>query len=204
VAQVASRALRVAAPERLESIAERWLRPARAQERRRSARARCNAPATTSVGRLFDGVAALLGLRARVSFEGQAAMELEFLASRETARTAPYALPLSTAPTRSSATCGRSFARSSTTSLAAPRAKPSPRAFTPLVAFALEIAERAERADVVLSGGCFQNRLLRTSLAEKLRARGHRVHVAREIPCNDGGISAGQAYAVALKRRAIA
>jgi hydrogenase maturation protein HypF len=197
--------LSVAAPERLESIAERWLGPHELRSVAGALARGVNAPATTSVGRLFDGVAALLGLRARVSFEGQAAMELEFLASRETARTAPYALPLIDGPY---ALVGdvRPLVREILDDLArgTSRETIAARFHAALVAFALEIAERAERADVVLSGGCFQNRLLRTSLAEKLGARGHRVHVAREIPCNDGGISAGQAYAVALKRRAIA
>jgi hydrogenase maturation protein HypF len=50
----------------------------------------------------------------------------------------------------------------------------------------------------VLSGGCLQNRLLRTNVANALGARGHRGATAREIPCNDGGISAGQAYVAAL------
>lgn len=197
--------LSVAAPERVESIAERWLGPHERTSVVGALARGVNAPATTSVGRLFDGVAALLGLRTRASFEGQAAMELEFLASRETTRAAPYTLPLVDG---AYALIGdvRPLVRELLADLDRGRSHETiaARFHASLVAFALDIAERAQRENVVLSGGCFQNRLLRSALAARLRERGHRPFVAREIPCNDGGISAGQAYVVALRRGAFA
>jgi hydrogenase maturation protein HypF len=190
-----------AAPESVAAFGERWLAPDELERLLAALDRGVNAPITTSVGRLFDGVAALLDLRRRSSFEGQAAMELEFLASSEPAGAPPYALPLVDGPyalvgdvrplvCEVLAELGRGT----------PKARIAARFHATLVEFAVDIATRAEREHVVLSGGCFQNRLLRTALAGALRDRGHYVAVARDVPCNDGGISAGQAYVVALAR----
>jgi hydrogenase maturation protein HypF len=191
-----------AAPELLRSTGERWLGAEDLESLVTALARRVNAPSTTSVGRLFDGIAALLGVRTRCSFEGQAAMELEFLASRDAGHVTPYSLPLVDGPY---ALVGdvRPLVRDVLSDVAkrAPTERVAARFHATLVEFAVDIAMRAGREHVVLSGGCFQNAILRTTLARVLRARGHRVLVARDVPCNDAGISVGQAYIVALRRR---
>jgi hydrogenase maturation protein HypF len=63
-----------------------------------------------------------------------------------------------------------------------------------LVDWAVELARATELEDVVLTGGCFQSRLLREGCTAALRAAGHRVWSAEAVPCHDGGIAVGQAW----------
>ncbi|MHB1074077.1 MAG: carbamoyltransferase HypF [Gemmatimonadaceae bacterium] len=160
-----------------------------------------NAPLASSMGRLFDAAAAVLGLRTRASYEGQGAMELESLAGRCDAAPLPFPvrerhdgmleldpLPLLVALAEARR-AGRPLVQ-----LAA--------AFHESVALgsALQVQCAAEQTGidtVVLGGGVFQNARLLTSLASLLRTRGFRVLTARELPPNDGGLSFGQAVVAA-------
>jgi hydrogenase maturation protein HypF len=157
---------------------------------------KANAPLSSGAGRLFDAVAALLGIRERVSYEGQAAIELEHLAGATAA--APYSLP--GGPTID----GTELLRRVHADLHAcrPRAEIAA-AFTESLAAAF--ADAAARAGgtrvAVLSGGCFQNLRLTTSTRRRLEAHGFRVLSHRAVPPNDGGIAYGQA-AVAAARMA--
>jgi len=156
-----------------------------------------NSPPTSSCGRLFDTVAVMLGLRERVTYEGQAAIELEALAeSAKTDRVYPFAVeeggeslivdfcPMIRALTEDAA-------GGKEPSLAA-------RAFHNTVAAAAgEVCERI-RADsgagrVVLSGGVFQNRLLSEEVSSILAGKGFQVFPHRLVPPNDGGLALGQA-----------
>jgi hydrogenase maturation protein HypF len=67
-----------------------------------------------------------------------------------------------------------------------------------LVALGVELAERAGSASVVLTGGCFQNRLLHEGLVARLSRAGHSVYTARAVPPNDGGIAVGQIFVAAV------
>jgi hydrogenase maturation protein HypF len=150
------------------------------------------APQTTSMGRLFDAVAALCGVRPVVTYEGQAAVELEALADPSATGAYPLGADLD--------------ARELIAAVAAdsaPVAVVSAR-FHRAVAGATAAACAATGADLaVLSGGVFQNRLLLTWTAERLEALGLRVLVPERLPANDGGISYGQAaIAAALTRGA--
>jgi len=155
-----------------------------------------NAPLCSSVGRLFDAVAALVGVGAS-TFEGQAAMELEALA-RSVAPTAPYELPLVgdvleleplTHAVLADIAAGRSRAEIA-------------RAFhDALVEGACAIARHVGVARVALGGGCFQNRLLVESISERLVADGFTVLAPGAVPPNDGGISVGQAWLAACDPR---
>jgi hydrogenase maturation protein HypF len=148
------------------------------------------APMTTSVGRLFDAVAALCGLRTTVNYEGQAAAELEGVAAL--GETAGYPMPELDA---------RETIRAIVRDLNAgvPVDLVSARFHN---ALAEATAESCTGADtVVLSGGVFQNRLLLERTADRLERRGLRVLIPRRLPPNDGGISYGQA-AVAAARAA--
>ena len=154
-----------------------------------------NAPYTTSVGRLFDVVAALAGVRERSSFEGQAAMELEF-AAEEVADATPYPLVL-----RGSAPIVVDWEPLLLEVVAdrrrgAPVAVVSARFHEALARLAAELALRAGVPAVALAGGCFQNLRLATSTRRRLEAAGFTVHSPSLAPPNDGGLSLGQAWVV--------
>jgi hydrogenase maturation protein HypF len=157
-------------------------------------RRRLNAPVTTSAGRLFDAVAALVGLRSRVSFEGQAAMELEFLADPTEA--GAYPLPL-----QEPAGEGLPYQLDWGPLLEAllderrrgsDRSVMSARFHNALVRGMVAVAEAAGEPKVALTGGCFQNRLLVERARERLERAGFEVLVHRVVPANDGGVSLGQ------------
>jgi hydrogenase maturation protein HypF len=146
-------------------------------------------PVTTSMGRLFDAVAALCGVRAAVTYEGQAAIELEALADRAERGTYPMPGVLD----------ARAVVRAVAEDLEAHVAAPVVAArFHNAVAAATARAcsAAAGRAGVdvaVLSGGVFQNRLLLETTAAQLEGAGLRVLSHRRVPPNDGGIAFGQA-----------
>jgi hydrogenase maturation protein HypF len=153
-----------------------------------------NAPVTTSAGRLFDGVAALLGLHQRANFEGQAAMALEFAADPN--ERGSYPLPLLTTEEDSQGwvldwgplvTAVIDDLQKGTD-----RGIIAARFHNGLVSAAAEVAAARGEELVALSGGCFQNRFLTEHLVSKLGEKGHRVLLHRQVPPNDGGISLGQ------------
>jgi len=148
---------------------------------------------TTSMGRLFDTVAALLGFIREQTFEGQAAMWLEHLA-RSSGDVEPYAFPLADGEL--------DFRPMLKTIVAERRAGRVPdeiaRAFHRTVAAAVvDIAKRFAIHRVVVSGGVFQNALLMEILVAEL---GDRLWFNTIVPPNDGGLSLGQAALAALVR----
>jgi hydrogenase maturation protein HypF len=155
------------------------------------------APLTTSMGRLFDAVAALCGLRSTVSYEGQAAIELEALA--DAAEPGAYALPLEDGPEGAFVLDARvtirevlaDLERGATPAVVSARFH---RAVAGATARACARAAEAAGTDrAVLSGGVFQNRLLLEQTAAELRASGLSVLTPERVPPNDGGIAYGQA-----------
>jgi hydrogenase maturation protein HypF len=148
-----------------------------------------NAPLSSGMGRLFDAVAALLGVRDVVTYEGQAAIELEQLAGDTVA--APYAWQLGGAAPLVRAIADDLEAGRDRSEIAA--------AFHETIAAASADACEAaiEPRVVVLSGGSFQNLRLLDSTTRRLRERGFRVLGHRVVPPNDGGISYGQAAVAA-------
>jgi hydrogenase maturation protein HypF len=152
-----------------------------------------NAPLSSGMGRLFDAVAALLGLRDVGTYEGQAAVELEQLAGSTSAE--PYAWPFGD---------GVPLVRAVHDDLADGRPRGEIAAAfheTVAAAAAAACAELAEPRTVVLSGGTFQNVRLLASTRQRLESLGFRVLTHRLVPPNDGGLSYGQA-AVAAARAA--
>lgn len=146
-----------------------------------------NCPVTTSAGRLFDAAAALLGLCPVSTFEGEAAMALEFAARRAE----PCALP------RPSTDWQELFEVLATPTLSvAARAAGFHHA---LAAMILEQAKQIGIEQVLLTGGCFQNAMLTELAAARLREAGFRVFTHRAMPPNDGSIAAGQILAAALR-----
>jgi hydrogenase maturation protein HypF len=158
---------------------------------------RLNAPLSSGMGRLFDALAALLGVRERVSYEGQAAVELEHLAGETQA--APYDCDV-----RDGLIRGADLVAAAHDDLDAgrPRAEIAA-AFHEGVAVAAAAAcgEAGWPRTVVLSGGSFQNLRLLASVRRRVERLGFEVLEHRLVPPNDAGISYGQA-AVAARRMA--
>jgi hydrogenase maturation protein HypF len=173
-----------------------------------------NSPRTTSAGRLFDAVASILGIQQRVSFEGQAAMAVEWLADKSLLAAYPVVVARPSADRE--------------------LFKPAPedrdeileidwqpmveamiedsrrgvdvgiiaaRFHNALVEAILAVAKVVGEPKVALTGGCFQNRLLTERASQRLREAGFDVLLHRQVPPNDGGISLGQ-IAVAAARMA--
>ena len=160
-----------------------------------------SSPLTSSVGRLFDAVAAIAGRPQRIAFEGQAAMQLQFAARRGSLSSA-YPLDFELLKANGEVAESETLAPLTHALLhdvahAAPLAEIAGKFHAALVAAAVRVVERAGLQRVALSGGCFQNQLLLGSLTEALLARGHVVYTAGQIPPNDGGIAAGQAAVAA-------
>lgn len=167
---------------------------------------RVGSPMTTSIGRLFDAVGALCGTPARVSYEGQAAVELEAMADID--EDGLYEMPKERGEDGGPMVLDpRPAVRSVLADLGAGIEAPVVSArFHNGVATATadactEIASATGIGTVVLSGGVFQNRRLLERTAALLAAAGLRVLVPERLPPNDGGISFGQA-AVASARAA--
>jgi hydrogenase maturation protein HypF len=164
-----------------------------------------NSPLTSSCGRLFDAVAALIGLRTTVNYEAQAAIELEMAAHESTDESAyPFDLQLT----------GETW-RIGTHSLfdwllrdirrGVRAADISRRFHNGLASLFLGLAEKLRESHglnrVCLSGGCFQNILLFRLLLAALRKQNFEVYFHTEVPAGDGGISLGQALVAAHRLR---
>ncbi len=155
-------------------------------------------PPTSSMGRLFDAVAALCGIRAEVNYEGQAAIELE--AACDPLERGAYELPLEGLELDA-----RPLIRSVADDLRAGVAVPSIASrFHRAVARATvegcaRAAGDASTELVVLSGGVFQNRRLLEATVAGLAAAGLRALVPERLPPGDGGISYGQAAVAAAR-----
>jgi hydrogenase maturation protein HypF len=155
------------------------------------------APVTTSMGRLFDAVAALSGVRSSCSYEGQAAIELEALA--DASERAAYELPVGDDSVLDARPAIAAVLADAAAGAGAPRISARfHRAVARATAAACaRIAAAAGLDRVVLSGGVFQNRLLLELTAAELEAAGLAVLVPERLPANDGGISFGQAAVAA-------
>jgi len=157
-----------------------------------------NSPRTSSIGRLFDAASALLGIRTRRGFEGQAAMELEVAAGRSgDAGSYPWAFSGGVADP---APLLQALLEDVTQGQAPEDL--ARRFHQALADLALAFAEGAGLSQVVLCGGCFQNALLVTLVSQKLSAVGFQVILPRHFPPNDGAISLGQARVAAWEGRA--
>jgi hydrogenase maturation protein HypF len=151
---------------------------------------RVNAPLSSGMGRLFDAVAALLGVREQVTYEGQAAIELEQLAAEAVAE--PYDWRFGD---------GAALVAAAHEDLAAgrPRAQIAAAFHEAVAAGAADACAELGAEAVVLSGGTFQNLRLLGSTRTRLEGHGFRVLSHRRVPPNDGGISYGQAAVAAAR-----
>ena len=140
-----------------------------------------DAPLCTSAGRLFDGMAALLGLCGQQTYEGQAAMLLE--AAIEQTDEA-YDLPL------------LDGVLDWRPALQAEGKDAPGRLHNALVEGIVAVARDVGESTVALTGGCFQNRYLTERAMRRLRAEGFTPVIPRQVPPNDGGIALGQLAAI--------
>ena len=154
-----------------------------------------NSPSTSSLGRFFDGIAAIIGIRNYVVFEGQAAMELEMLAGKSIKESYNFEWisgdmhkvllqPI---------VCGvvddmRKGVHPSNI---------SSKFHATIIKLFSELCEVIRKESglnrIALSGGVFQNSIILTGLMEKLEEKGFQVFTHTQVPANDGGISLGQA-----------
>jgi hydrogenase maturation protein HypF len=156
-----------------------------------------NTPLTSSMGRLFDAVSALIGLRGVIEYEAQAAIDLEMLASKALNETAHY--PFSIAKqddTKVIKIHDLLAAIQNDLHNRTPVARIAARFHNTIAQIILEICQkispRTGNKRVTLSGGVFQNRLLLRKALSSLEGSGFEVYTHRQVPCNDGGISLGQ------------
>jgi len=151
-----------------------------------------NSPWTSSVGRLFDAVASLVGLRQQINFEGQAAIELETIAADGVDDGYPFALDSDTIDFRP--TIERIVAEVRAGTLAAMVAA---RFHNTLAEAIVEVCRRLRAEEklnrVCLSGGTFQNMKLLARTLAGLRRLEFEVFIHAQVPPNDGGIALGQA-----------
>lgn len=163
-------------------------------------------PETSSLGRLFDGVSALVGLRTRNTFEGQAAMELEM--AMEDKQTGEYPFLLKEEEEMVLITPdplilgiyedivrGRSIGEISI--------KFHWTVVGIFVKLCLLLRDRYHLNTVAFSGGCFQNRFLFENLLQLLKKQDFEVLYHRQVPPNDGGLSLGQAVSAAYQLQSL-
>jgi hydrogenase maturation protein HypF len=156
-----------------------------------------NSPRTSSMGRLFDAVAAICGLSTVTSFEGQAAMALEYAA--DASETAGYAIPLVPSGDISSPVWLADWEPMIREVLAdrlqgVSIAKIAGRFHHALADMVRTIAlQIGPKTPIVLTGGCFSNALLTDRVRARLSQAGFLVYTHQQVPPGDGGISLGQA-----------
>jgi hydrogenase maturation protein HypF len=159
-----------------------------------------NTPMTSSMGRLFDAVSALAGVRQKVNYEGQAAIEFEAMA--DSAEAGHYVFGVESGQVRV-----RSVVEALIKDVMAgiPASKISARFHNGLAEAVRETVQKISRdtslRSVVLSGGVWQNMTLLQKTISLLRKDGFEIYIHREVPTNDGGLSLGQAYIAASRLR---
>jgi len=176
-----------------------------------------NAPLTSSCGRLFDAISALLGVCLEASYEAQAAIGLEMIAGDvvdASGRIYPFSVDLE--PSRDLSAANHSpppyvlrldeLLRAVAQDVA--QGRPVPyisaafhRTMAEMIVHMCQVVREATGLNTAaLSGGCFQNRQLLRLSVQALHAQGFQVLLHRQVPCNDGGLSLGQAV-IAHSRR---
>ncbi len=162
---------------------------------------RLNAPLASSLGRLFDAAAAVLGVRTVNRYEGEAAMQLEALAGARQAEPLPFPATQNPDgvwvldPLPLLAALGERRTAGVDVALLAAQFHESVAVATD--ALAARLAAQSGLDTVALGGGCFQNARLIVSVRNRLEARGLRVLVPRQLSPNDGAVSYGQAAVAA-------
>lgn len=157
-----------------------------------------NTPLTSSMGRLFDAVSALIGLRGEIDYEAQAAIELEMIAYDAVGETKAYPFPIIEQNGENILNLRELFSaiisdlkrKNSKANISAKFHNGLSQAILQMCQI---ISHESGKTQVALSGGVFQNRLLLRKVISNLSSAGFTVLTHSQVPCNDGGISLGQA-----------
>lgn len=144
-------------------------------------------PMSSSMGRLFDAVAAMLGIVREATFDGHAPLALQAVAARCTEEVTPYpaSVPELILAIVEDIERGAAIERV------------GKRFHLAVIELGVAAAKEAKRRRVVLGGGCFANRILADGLHRRLAEEGFEVYTGRMIPPGDNGIAAGQAWVAA-------
>jgi hydrogenase maturation protein HypF len=158
------------------------------------------APMSSSIERLVDAVAVLIGLSPRTTYEGQSTAEMEHLAA-SVAPDGAYPLPLVDDGVFMGDTRPLVEAILEDLGKQVERARIARRLHESLIGFGVDLAKQAGLHRVALAGSAFQNRLLADGLEDRLERAGFQVLMPRLVPTNDGGVSVGQAWLAAQQGR---
>ncbi len=183
-------------------LVENWFSPTERRVLSAALARQVNCPITTSMGRLFDAVACLAGLGMRSGYEGQAAMALEHAADSQ-APDRHYALPLSAGNPAVADWESITLRIMADLRVGIPVEVVAMNFHAALATFAVEAARKAALPRVALSGGCFQNVLLKKLVRSRLEDAGFQVFENRLVPANDGGLALGQVLAASAQARTL-
>jgi hydrogenase maturation protein HypF len=176
-------------------------RPEQKQQLLGALKKEVNCLRTSSMGRLFDAVASIIGLCQEIDFEGQAAMLLEFAAEKADDDQKSYPFDVVKYEDRYIIDwvkmiegIRRDYDRNISQNCIAARFHNT------LAEMIVEIAKIYGNRDIVLSGGCFQNKYLTEKTVGRLKEDGFKPYWHKLVPPNDGGISLGQVMAISRER----
>jgi hydrogenase maturation protein HypF len=154
-----------------------------------------NSPYTSSMGRLFDAVASIIGLRDEITFEAEAAIELESVADNNDTGGYPFSMSGSEPMEIDAAPLIRAVVQD--VNKGASIETIAGRFHNAIADMTLTVCTKLRDSsginDIVLTGGVFQNSLLTKLATGKLEKAGFKVYMQEKVPSNDGGISLGQA-----------
>jgi hydrogenase maturation protein HypF len=193
--------------EKAAEYVKGWFSPSELKTLMQMLRRGTNCPRTSSLGRLFDAISALVGLSPAsgvITFEGQAAMALEYASSPllkgEGLGVRAYRIPIQKKKDGQLLADWEPMIRDLLADLSAgdSPAQISFRFHNALAEMAVSIAESAGLKEIILSGGCFQNALLLRQTYSRLTEAGYQVFLPRQIPPGDGGIALGQIFIAGL------
>ncbi len=161
-----------------------------------------NSPLTSSMGRLFDAVSALAGIRGIIDYEAQAAIEMEMRAYDALGESGAYPFSVISRDGYHTVLLGEHILTVVQDIIAGtPAAVIAMKFHNSIARLALDVCRMIKQQSgldtVALSGGCFQNRLLLVKTTERLHSAGFKVLTHKQVPTNDGGISLGQAVIAA-------
>jgi hydrogenase maturation protein HypF len=159
-----------------------------------------NTPLTSSCGRLFDVVAAIIGLRTQVTYEAQAAIELEAVSYITSHDGVIYPFTIDNDQVRLGTLLAAVVSDSQRCVPVGLVGQRFHHTLAEIVrAVCAQMREKEGLTAVALSGGCWQNRLLLSATISRLQETGFSVYVHHQVPANDGGISLGQAVVAAAR-----
>ncbi|HGH3371352.1 TPA: carbamoyltransferase HypF [Kluyvera cryocrescens] len=168
-----------------------------------------NTTTTSSMGRLFDGIAALMGICTQVEYEAQAAIELEALLQRKLYMTAPFSYAIASVGNKLEVDY-RPMIRELVQSLSQPSfdmAELSRRFHSTVVDMICEVSKRLLEhigtKQIVLSGGVFCNEFILVNSLNNLESCGFQAYSHKLVPTNDGGISLGQVVIATAQTRSM-